>query len=216
MVRQEIGILIATYLASRNEDEWDVAGLINELKAILPVPPDINEAALSRLSRDEIEEQLIDLAERRYEEKEQQQGAENLRVLERLVMLRTIDTLWVEHLTAMEEMRQGIGLWAYGQRDPLVAYKREAHDMWEQLLDNIRKTVVHTIYHVNLAPAAVPARQPAAVGEGRPAPSMRPNRSESEMALAPAAVASGRKVGRNDPCPCGSGRKYKKCHGRAA
>ena len=77
-----------------------------------------------------------------------------MRLLERLLMLQTIDRLWVEHLTAMDEMRQGIGLQAYGQQDPLVAYKREAHDMWEQLLGNIRHTIARAIYHVNLSPDA--------------------------------------------------------------
>ena len=83
-------------------------------------------------------------------QREEEIGADNMRLLERLLMLQIIDRLWVEHLTAMDEMRQGIGLQAYGQTDPLVAYKREAHDMWEQLLENIRNTIAHAIYHVEI------------------------------------------------------------------
>jgi preprotein translocase subunit SecA len=131
-------------------------------------------------------------------------------------MLQAIDRLWVEHLTAVDEMRQGIGLQAYGQQDPLVAYKREAHDMWGQLLTNIRQTIAHSIFHVGLAQQpATPARAPvAAATTSAGAQQLRENRQE--QAAVPAAKANGRKVGRNDPCPCGSGKKYKRCHGIAA
>ena len=167
-----------------------------------------------------------------------------MRALERLVMLRSIDSLWVEHLTAMDEMRQGIGLQAYGQTDPLVAYKREAHDMWDQLLVNIRNQITRSIYHVELAqqpqPAPPPvmiATQPGVAAEGNgAAPSaslMEDDRAQRAVAAAAGVKAPPRnlrtnqpveggggttvraapKVGRNDPCPCGSGKKYKKCHG---
>jgi preprotein translocase subunit SecA len=141
-------------------------------------------------------------------------------------MLQTIDRLWVEHLTAMDEMRQGIGLQAYGQQDPLVAYKRESHDMWTQLLGNIRQTIVHGIYHVGLSstpPAPRPAPVAVAAGDGAEAGAARAPRpagvplnlreNRQEQAAVPAGKVNGRKVGRNDPCPCGSGRKYKRCHG---
>ena len=162
-------------------------------------------------------------------------GAENMRLLERLLMLQTIDRLWVEHLTAMDEMRQGIGLQAYGQQDPLVAYKREAHDMWGQLLENIRHTIAHAIYHVGLsnvppaprpAPVAVAGNGGASEGEASPMPAARAavpagvplnlRENRPDQAALPGAKANGRKVGRNDPCPCGSGHKYKRCHGTAA
>jgi preprotein translocase subunit SecA len=133
-----------------------------------------------------------------------------MRMLERLVMVGTIDRLWVEHLTALEDMRQGIGLAGYGGQDPLVAFKREAHDMWEQLSDHIRQQITHRIFHVTLAPQAVSAPRPRApAGRGGQARRRRGPAGE-EPPAAP------RKVGRNDPCPCGSGRKYKKCCGRAA
>ncbi len=121
-----------------------------------------------------------------------------MRMLERLVMLRTIGGLWVEHLTMMDHMRQGIGLRAYGQRDPLVAYKTEAHALFQSLLANIQHDVVHTIYRVSIVKeGALPEPALASAGGGR-----------GEM------VAADKKVGRNDPCPCGSGKKYKKCCGR--
>jgi len=120
-------------------------------------------------------------------------------------------------------MRQGIGLRAYGQSDPLVAYKREAHDMWGQLLANIRRQIAHSIYHVELTqkdrrPAAKPAtserRGKVAVGAGVGAGAAEATAGGSG-GRAPA-PGKARKIGRNQPCPCGSGKKYKKCHGMAA
>src|SRR5207253_10359825 len=118
---------------------------------------------LNRLSREQIEALVLDEAEEAYDRKEAEMGADAMRLVERLLMLQTIDRLWVENLTAMDEMRQGIGLQAYGQQDPLVMYKREAHDMWEQLLENIRHTITRGIYHVALA-VAPPAPAPVAAG----------------------------------------------------
>ena len=141
-----------------------------------------------------------------------------MRQMERLIMLGTIDQLWTAHLTEMDEMRQGIGLRAYGQGDPLVHYKKEAHDMYGQLMENIRSYVARAVYHVNVVSAepqpetraAVPA--PVAVGAGAPARTTRTNRD----APAPTRSGGAAKVGRNEPCPCGSGVKYKKCHGITA
>jgi preprotein translocase subunit SecA len=170
-----------------------------------------------------------------------------MRQLERLVMLRSIDSLWVEHLTATDEMRQGIGLSAYGQQDPLVAYKREAHDMWDQLLGNIRNRIARSIYHVEIKqqqparptpPPVTVASQPGIVeanGASQAAPVMTDERADRVIAAAAGVkapprnlrtnqpsdggggqtVVSAQKVGRNEPCPCGSGKKYKKCHGAA-
>ena len=129
-----------------------------------------------------------------------------MRMLERLVMLRAIDSLWVEHLTRMEHMRQGVGLQAVAQQNPLVVYKREGQNMFQDLLSTIQHDVVHTIYHVGISRQQAPRQAPspmAMVAAGR-----ADNRTKQ-----PAKV-SGRKVGRNDPCPCGSGKKYKHCCGR--
>ncbi|MFQ5879490.1 MAG: preprotein translocase subunit SecA [Dehalococcoidia bacterium] len=205
MIEQEVANLVHLHLADRQFGEEDLRLLLDEVRGYAPLESSLNSRELLPLAREELLERLLAHTREKYEEKERIIAADNMRMLERLVMLGTIDRLWVEHLTAMDEMRQGIGLHAYGQRDPLVMYKREAHDMWEQLLANIRLGITRTIYHVNLTPQAVPASASAraAIGAGRGGSA--------------AAVASGaRKVGRNDPCPCGSGKKYKKCHGLAA
>ncbi|PIW40483.1 MAG: preprotein translocase subunit SecA, partial [Chloroflexi bacterium CG15_BIG_FIL_POST_REV_8_21_14_020_46_15] len=123
-----------------------------------------------------------------YEQKEKEIGSENMRLIERVVMLRVIDKLWMEHLTAMEDMRQGIGLRAVGQQDPLMVYKREGRALFDGLLASIQHDVARNIYRVNLVKKEPPRQKQA--------------------------VIAGKKVGRNDPCPCGSGKKYKHCCGR--
>jgi preprotein translocase subunit SecA len=156
------------------------------------------------MSSKEIEERLIAQAEAFYEQREKEMGADKMRIVERLVMLQTIDSLWVEHLTAMEHMRQGIGLQAVGQRDPLVAYKTEGHKQFQNLLSAIRQGVARTIYHVSLvkreAPPPPSPMAKAAVNRG--------DTSQQKPKV------GGKKIGRNDPCPCGSGKKYKHCCGR--
>jgi preprotein translocase subunit SecA len=208
MVEEEIKELIAVHLPHRQEEAWDRELLIEELQTILPLSEDASAEIMSSGSHEEIEALVLDEAEAAYEAREAEIGEENMRLLERLLLLQCIDRLWVEHLTAMDEMRQGIGLQAYGQQDPLVAYKREAHDMWDQLLANIRRTISHAIYHVNLSTS------PAQQTQAPPANQVRENRPDE--AAVPAAKVNGRKLGRNDPCYCGSGKKYKRCHGIAA
>jgi preprotein translocase subunit SecA len=120
--------------------------------------------------------------------------------LERAVMLRVVDNLWVRHLTDLDVLREGIGLRAYGQQDPLVAFKREAYEMYNQLLQTIQHDIVHAIYHAQFValpqPRPMQAVHPGSDGGERPA---RPARTRAE-------------IGRNDPCWCGSGKKYKHCH----
>jgi preprotein translocase subunit SecA len=198
MIDEEIQGILSSRVAGDYSEEWDLEGLVNELGAILPLPPNLSANALSQMGRDEIEERLLEHTRSLYEAREQEFGAENMRVLERLVMLRTIDRLWIDHLTGMENMRHGIGLHAVGHRDPLVIYKQEGHAMFQSLLHDIRHDVVHTIYKVSI------------VKQGAPAPASSPM-AEAARRKEPAMVA--KKVGRNDPCPCGSGKKYKKCCG---
>jgi len=165
----------------------------------MPLSPSFTSSRWRELAPKEIEEQLLELAERLYEEKERQLGTGNVRQLERLVMLRAVDNLWIRHLTGLDGLREGIGLRAYGQQDPLMAFKREAHEMYEDLLAAIQRAIVGDIYRASL------------VREPRPRP-MREMRTNVEAQRAPQPVrTAGAKVRRNDPCPCGSGKKYKHC-----
>ena len=190
MIQDELQGLVAAHADS---EKADVEGLLEDVGRILPLSPELNGDSLSHKRPEEIESILVDYVCSLYEKKEQEIGPPNMRVLERLVMLRALDNLWMEHLTMMDHMRQGIGLQAVGHSDPLVAYKTEGHALFQSLLANIQHDVVKTIYHVDIV-----KKEAAPQGTG--------NKRE--------AVAVDRKVGRNDPCPCGSGKKYKRCCGR--
>ena len=124
-------------------------------------------------------------------------------------MLRTIDSLWVQHLTSMEHLRQGIGLQAFGQRDPLVMFKREGHEMFQDLLARIQTDIVHTIFRANLDNKRNASKTPNRTVE---TPISRVAGRQGPVNT----MAGGNKIGRNNPCPCGSGKKYKRCHGMAA
>jgi len=184
ILREEVERIVEAHIDERQET-WDWEGLKEELRAFIPLPEGFRVEEYPE--RKTLKERLFRLVEELYEAREAEVGPENMRMLERFVMLRAIDSLWVEHLTRMEHMRQGIGFQAYAQTDPLVAYKREAHELFQSLLSGIKYEVAYNIFRVGLA-------------RERPRPRE--------------AVAAGRKVGRNDPCPCGSGKKYKKCCGR--
>jgi preprotein translocase subunit SecA len=198
MIQEEIAGLAATHTVGDPED-WDLEALQASLRTIMPLPPSLTPARWEKLTPKEIEEQLLELADRLYEEKERQLGAKDMRQVERLVMLRAVDSLWIRHLTGLDDLREGIGLRAYGQQDPLVAFKKEAHEMYADLMTAIQHTIVGDIYRVSL------------VREPQPRP-MREMRTSVEAQRAPQPVrAAGARVGRNDPCPCGSGKKYKHC-----
>jgi preprotein translocase subunit SecA len=207
MIAQEIRRIVVSRLADEHGDNWDLPALLAEVGAILPLPSSLNDPSaegLARMSRSEIEEKLLEHAASLYEEKEGELGDDSMRVLERLVMLHIMDNLWIEHLTAVDDLREGIGLHAYGQSDPLVAYKKEAYALWDDLSTRIQHDVVHAIYHVGFAKEAAP----------KPRQEVRAGRSNGDGGESRQAVKVAKKVGRNDPCPCGSGKKYKKCCGR--
>jgi len=209
MVSGEIKALVASHVTSEHGIGWDVDGLISEVSNIFPLPQSLNASALSQLKPKEIEDKLIELSEALYEQKEKDLGPDMMRTLERVVMLRTIDSLWVDHLTAIENMRQGIGLQRAGQQDPLVAYKREGHNLFQGLLEAIQHDVVHLIYRVNIVRKEAPQGQATAVPKAMPA-AVQSGGDGSKKRL----KVKGKKIGRNDPCPCGSGKKYKHCCGR--
>jgi preprotein translocase subunit SecA len=132
-----------------------------------------------------------------------------MRALERQVMVRAIDSNWVQHLTSMENLRQGIGLHAYGQRDPLVMYKKEGHEMFQTLQARIQSDIAHTIFHVGVVPQGrrSDGRCNAVSDKTTVMSRVVGNRNREAVPV------GDRKVGRNEQCPCGSGKKYKRCHG---
>ena len=211
MVRQEFLDLAQKYLPDRHGDDWDVPGFISELNVICPVPGILgSEEAVYQHSQNEIHEILSEYAEAVYEAREAEIGSDQMRTLERLLLLRAIDTHWVTHLTTMENLRTGIGLQAYGQRDPLVAYRTEGHKMFQELTQRMQYDVVHTLFHVTITQQPTGGARRAA-----PAKTSSPMETVSPKNRDALPVGAG-KVGRNHPCPCGSGKKYKRCHGANA
>jgi len=188
MIEYEIQNLVDAHF-DHNLYELDSTGLLEDVSRILPVPQTLiaSEAEQSHSNGKQIAEKLSAYAAELYNQREQEIGASNMRIAERVVMLRVIGSLWMQHLTAMEHMRQGIGLRAVAQQQPLVVYKKEGHVLFDSLLANIQHDVVHSIYHVSIK--------------------KEPQRKKQS-------IVAGKKVGRNDPCPCGSGKKYKYCCGR--
>ena len=220
MLGEEVAAQVATHTAGDHPDEWNREGLSQQLLTMVPTLEPAALAVVDELNEPErMSALLADAAAEAYDRKRTELGAEAAGVLERLVLLRVIDSLWVEHLTAVDDMRRGIGLRAYSQRDPLNEFKVEAYRMFDELKSTIRHDVTHTIFRVTVNREPVPQQRIARnVTEGRAAlPGMGEDApattsTSSGNGSAPAA-RSGPKVGRNDPCWCGSGKKYKKCHG---
>jgi preprotein translocase subunit SecA len=181
-------------------EEMDFNGIASAYMALIP-NGNISAEDIEGLAREDVVTVLSEDAMRAYDEVETRFGPEVMRTVERHIMLAVIDRLWVEHLTAMDDLREGVGLQAYGQKDPLVVYKTEGYQMFQALLDHIQHDVVHTIYRVQPVVAQQPVRT-------RVTEEATLNRGEDGNQ-----PARKRKIGANDPCWCGSGKKYKRCHG---
>jgi preprotein translocase subunit SecA len=267
-VEDEIGAVVDAHLQGDHADDWGMEALAAALKAMGLDGPGTSEDDLWDLgSREAILEHLLELADARLEAREQEVGETDWAMVERLVLLRTIDSLWVEHLTEVDDMRRGIGLRGYAQQDPLNEFRREAFRLYEELRSLIRHQVATTIFRVTVTRQATPAdgtgptpliagatatglaavsagaAPTAAAGAGTAStrgggsgtsaggglaapiagglatdPMARARQASGGGAAPgearPGFTPSGARIGRNDPCWCGSGQKYKKCHGR--
>ena len=219
MLDDEVAALVAEHTAGDHHERLEPGRAPGAARNDDPVADRCGPAHPRRGARaGDVTERSPSSCAEHYERKRAEVGDRGHQVLERLVLLRVIDSLWVEHLTAVDDMRRGIGLRAYSQRDPLNEFKIEAYRMFDELKSTIRHDVTHTIFRVSVSAAAEPAAPVARnVTEGRapvdgaPACSRCPRWQRPTAATAPA--RSGPKVGRNDPCWCGSGKKFKKCHG---
>jgi preprotein translocase subunit SecA len=181
-------------------DEWDWDELVTQLSVVYPTSLSRDWFDFSRgLERSAVVERVLEEARAAYRAREEEIGPETMRRLEQGVVLTVIDNKWREQLAEMDYLRAGIGLRAMGQRDPLVEYQREAYDMFEELVESVKRDAVRYLFHVEVAPAGAPRPGPVAVG------------ATGKLSTGKAKA----KVGRNAPCPCGSGKKYKKCHGVA-
>ena len=220
-------------------EEWQLDGLIEDAEKIYAPAGRLKKEELVELSRDELKETLEKVAEDGYRQRELLFGEENMRELEKVVMLRVVDNKWMEHLDHMDMLREGINLRAYGQRNPLVEYKIEALDMFEEMEAAIQDQIASLMYHVSII---TPEQQTVSPDGAEPAAASGRQKQQLEQAIeqqrsqlsdhlqnaqashgdeVSAAEAKkkpvtkdGAKVGRNDPCPCGSGKKYKNCCGK--
>ncbi|NWG20082.1 MAG: preprotein translocase subunit SecA [Chloroflexi bacterium] len=223
MIADEVRLLLDRYLPETKGraddfDEWDVEGLVRAVRAIDPLlDADAWSAeALEKLSRQEIEDALMEAIEADYEAREQAIGEENMRYVERRMMLGAIDRQWVDYLTGMEDLRQEIGLQAIAQRDPLVEYQRNAFSMFDELKANIQRDIVYQIIPVSFQ-YEQHLRQVEAEQQRRLIAAQHAGMTEVEARAARTVRRTVQLPGRNDPCPCGSGKKYKACHlGREA
>ncbi len=206
MLNQFVDELVKSYVGdSEFVDDWNLDGLKEYAESIFGEKGqfDFPRETWETLTKEDIREKLLTVATEKYKEKESFFGKENLREIERIILLQTVDRKWMDHIDNMDQLRQGIGLRAYGNRDPVIEYKEEGYTMYEEMLGNIREEVIKVILRVqtgtNMERKQV-SKETAASGA-----------SDGTVERKP--VVKGNKVGRNDPCPCGSGKKYKKCCG---
>jgi preprotein translocase subunit SecA len=213
-LRQEADGLVDTAAPTPDPEDWDLDKLASALGPILN-RPDLVATSFGELrNQNELRDRVAEIVEETYETREKQLGDELTRAVERWVLLRTIDTHWVEHLTAMEELREGIYLRGYGQQDPLVAYKREAHGFFEEMEARIASGVAQTILRVTVRTAEQAEQEEKTQQTQTAAGNKTTTRSTSGNGRPTSQTAPSKLPGRNEPCWCGSGKKFKKCHGK--
>jgi len=223
MVEEEISKLVEFHTSADQIDDWNLEEIFEGVKTIVQVPDAVHqkireisaEPIYGDEKRKKIKEYIAGLMQKEYENLEERMGENEMQNTARAVALRSIDILWMDQLDQMEHLRDSVRLRAYGQRDPLVEYKNEGARLFRELQAAIRSEIVHTIFKVGAV--SIRGETPRKVEERKPAVDNYPqqafgNSSPEVGSKKPEAV--NHQIGRNDPCPCGSGKKYKKCHGR--
>ena len=230
MLGRSFDNLLREHLPNRPDDDWEqevVAAFISELSLICPLPPEIADPEQISLwqRQGELAQVLADYAETAYTTRERELGAEQLHQWERQLLLVAIDYHWRNHLTEMESLRTGVGLQAYGQRDPLVVYRTQGYQAFEKLLKTIEENplveindrVVVPFFYMLFYQGAPPLDNGGTGSPGRAAPAAAPaSPMQTVVGNGRSGVPAGVKIGRNQPCPCNSGRKYKRCCGANA
>ncbi len=207
--------LVDASAPSPDPEDWDLVTLAAAFGPLLGRSDDITPDTFAGIdSRDDLSAKVEQLVDETYAAREASLGDEVSRAIERWILLRTIDTHWIEHLTAMEELREGIYLRGYGQQDPLVAYKNEARTFFDEMTAKIASDVAQTILRVSVRTAEQAEQEEKAPPPQSNITSTGPSLQTNRDTAAPLKGGPNAKVGRNDPCWCGSGKKYKKCHGR--
>lgn len=188
-----------------DSEDWDLSQLNNILLPIIPLKP-VTADSVKKLRKNQLKQNLKEEAIKLYEMKEAEfPEPEQIRELERVVLLKVIDRKWMAHIDDMEQLRQGIGLQAYGQKDPKVEYKMSAFDMFDDMTTNIQQETIRLLYHVRIEQKVEREQVAQVTGTNK----------DDSLQKAPSRRATD-KVYPNDPCPCGSGKKYKQCCARKA
>ncbi|MGI8315510.1 preprotein translocase subunit SecA [Halobacillus mangrovi] len=207
MIERTVANTVSVHTSEEEEENWDLEALVEYLRANLLFEGDVTVADLKGKDPEEMQELILEKVKMRYDEKEEELTEEQMREFEKVILLRTVDQKWMDHIDQMDQLRQGIHLRAYGQNDPLREYNFEGFRMFEQMISNIDEEVSRYVMKAQI----------------------RNNLQRQEVAKGATAVSGGEEskekkkrqpfvkkdnVGRNDPCPCGSGKKYKNCHGK--
>ena len=205
MLSNLVDSIVESYTGNTDiPDDWNLEGMISYAEKIFLPEGELSYTRedLESLTKDMIKDDLLEIAHHQYSLKEEEIGDERMREIERVMLLRVVDQKWMAHIDDMDQLRRGIGLRAYGQRDPIIEYKEEGYNMYEDMLGAIGEDLLKILFHIKIQ-SSVEREQvakPVATSHGDDAPKKTVVRKEA-------------KIGRNDPCPCGSGKKYKKCCG---
>ena len=225
MIDDTVEALVDLYLEEKvHPENWNLDGFGERLKNIFGLDFNFSEIDLDSITRVEIKGKIVKKLKNYYQEKEERLGERFMRHLERMILLQTIDNKWKDHLYAMDSLREGIGLRAYGQRDPLIEYQKESHFMFQEMIERIKSDALEYLYKIEVVerPERAPVKPAEAIlvhneyssfKEPSPEFGQREGQREVMPSITPY-KREGQKIGRNDPCPCGSGKKYKKCCGK--
>ena len=212
MMEESIKASVAAFLAGDVAEDWDFAALRRHYLGWLCVESDFHYTTeqLNELKREDVENLLLERGKKILAIKEQRYGAPIMREVERICLLRNVDLKWMDHIDNMDQLRQGIALRSYGQKDPVVEYRIEGFEMFDAMVESIREDTVKMLLTVELRTPEAPKREQVAkpTGEGAVASRANGQTGQGQKGEAPRRVV---KIGRNDPCPCGSGLKWKKC-----
>ena len=209
MLQRQVDFALDYYADDKlPQEDWDLVSLTQRLAELTNQLVRLTPQDLSGKPREELRDLLANRVTAAYEERERAIGEEQMRELERLILLRVMDSKWMEHLRAMDDLREGIGLRAYGQRDPLMEYKFEAYEMFQAMLQEMQEDVIQLLFRVRLVSEEQQRQQ------DRLAQAVTNRNGDGDGGNKQVPVRRETKVGRNDPCPCGSGKKYKRCCGR--
>ncbi|MGM0656790.1 MAG: preprotein translocase subunit SecA, partial [Thermodesulfobacteriota bacterium] len=210
MIREKADEIAWGYVDEKTPpDQWDLKGLAEAVYSQFNLKLDLDVQKLEGAKPEDVSDMIYDAAMDIYRQKEQMVPEEDFRRIERIIMLQTVDSLWKDHLLSMDHLKEGIGLRGYAQQNPLMVYKKEAFAMFQEMIERIKEETLKILFRVQIAPSAgvdeiaQPKEQEMTFSHGDgSAQARKPKRRATE------------KIGRNEPCPCGSGKKYKKCCGR--